>query len=1092
MVVRPCPLVGVRVGSGVGVRVPGDCAAARAQVVAALLEPELVRLGASLGSLLLRSADGAELEPVWSFGLSEELAHAWRRLPVSASLPVADAVRLDEVMAVGSLAERVARHPALSVAPGTSAGAILAAPLHPPTPGGARVAGMVGALGVGFPDRRGLDPAVRAAVADLARRCAGELAAFNLLPMPHPRAPGIGGTPPGKSDLAAVGRPPADWLARSANPRPAGAADSVPELAPPMLGAVLEAGRLGVYYGDSRTGLISWTRSMERLCGLEPGSFGGRLKDFLAVVHPDDRPALLANAAEAVESGRQTVRYRVVLPGGAIRWVEARSRPVDPDDPAGVWLGVAVDISELKTAEDELTAAVRAEAETAALLDSLISTAPIGFAVFDRELRYVRVNRVLAEIDGFPAEAHLGRRPSELLPDLAEAGDRLLRSVLETGQPNLEVKLSGEVPSTPGVRRHWMVSDYPVRGADGGLDGVAAVVWEITERERAEADRARLLDRQQRLQQVTARLAAAADAAAVLDVLATDAAALLGATMANVSTLDEDERTLHLVLAINTPAEVVEQFASYPIDAPLPSRDALATGRPVLLRSLAERDRRYPALAGVQVGQQAFAILPLMVDARPVGLAGFGWPQPRDFTDDDIQFMTTVATQCAAALDRARLLEAERASRARLEFVVRASEVLSRSLDEHDVTSRLADLLTEELTDWCVILLPDGRGRLDPRVSVHADPARAEVAGAVVGTTGLDVSGPSPAAQVFRSGEPLLVDNVSDHVFAVGAPSDFAPLAVQLEPGSGMLLPMIARRRVVGVLSVIRDRDRAGYTRADLDLLADVARRAAVALDNARLFGQRSRIASRLQESLLPAELPTVDGLDLAARYVTAEEAVEVGGDFYDVFPTAGDELLIVIGDVSGRGVDAAGATGLARQTMRAIGHDLTPAAALHRLNNLLYAQQSTERFLTAACGRLRHDGDGGFALTLACGGHTLPLLVHSNGQAELIGEPGTILGAFPDIDLVETRHALRPGDTLLLYTDGVTEAHGPDGLFGEQRLAETAATCAGLPAEEIAACVERAVLDYSTDATADDDLALLVICLPRRVCPVDLGECER
>jgi serine phosphatase RsbU (regulator of sigma subunit) len=290
-----------------------------------------------------------------------------------------------------------------------------------------------------------------------------------------------------------------------------------------------------------------------------------------------------------------------------------------------------------------------------------------------------------------------------------------------------------------------------------------------------------------------------------------------------------------------------------------------------------------------------------------------------------------------------------------------------------------------------------------------------------------------------------------------------------------MLLPMVARGRTMGVLSIVAGPDRPPFTPPDLDLYADLARRAAVALDNARLFGQRSRIASRLQESLLPAELPVVAGLDLAVRYVTAEEAVDVGGDFYDVFPTGPDEWLVVIGDVAGRGVDAAGVTGLARQTLRAIGHDLGPGAALGRLNDLLYAQQAVERFLTAACGRLTRRGDGTFGLTLACGGHALPLLRRADGHAEPVGEPGTLLGAMPSVDCPETRHVLGPGDTLLLYTDGVVEARGPQGLFGEERLARVVTTCPAGGADAFAACVERAVVDYRSGGAADD-LALLVV----------------
>ncbi|HMA47635.1 MAG TPA: GAF domain-containing protein, partial [Frankiaceae bacterium] len=198
--------------------------------------------------------------------------------------------------------------------------------------------------------------------------------------------------------------------------------------------------------------------------------------------------------------------------------------------------------------------------------------------------------------------------------------------------------------------------------------------------------------------------------------------------------------------------------------------------------------------------------------------------------------------------------EAETA-RSQLELLARASDLLGRSLDEHEVTGRLAELVVEALADRCTVLLPDGHGRLPPRVSARADRARG-AAWADLPAGGFDVAGPSPAARVFRSGQPLLVPDAGH-----------GPAAVPPRGGCAAALPMTARGRTIGVLCVARDRGRPGYTPAEASLLAH---RAAVALDNARLFGQQRHIVSRLQESLLPAELPDIDGLELAVRHATA------------------------------------------------------------------------------------------------------------------------------------------------------------------------------------------------------------------------------
>ncbi|CAN5783130.1 hypothetical protein BH24ACT2_BH24ACT2_06440 [soil metagenome] len=246
--------------------------------------------------------------------------------------------------------------------------------------------------------------------------------------------------------------------------------------------------------------------------------------------------------------------------------------------------------------------------------------------------------------------------------------------------------------------------------------------------------------------------------------------------------------------------------------------------------------------------------------------------------------------------------------------------------------------------------------------------------------------------------------------------------------------------------------------------------------------GERfATLARTLQESLLPPDLPEVRGVELATRYHPAGAGLEVGGDFYDVFRTGRDRWGIVMGDVCGKGAEAARFTALARYTVRAASvQTRAPSRVLSVLNEAMLRQntsqgeQGEERFATVIYATLRR-ARGRVSLTLSSGGHPPGLVVRTDGTVERVEAPGMVLGLFPQADLSEAEVTLKPGDSLVLYTDGVTEARGPEGEFGEQRLIELVSGCAGASAKTLAEELELAVLDHQ-GGDAADDIAILVI----------------
>ena len=237
----------------------------------------------------------------------------------------------------------------------------------------------------------------------------------------------------------------------------------------------------------------------------------------------------------------------------------------------------------------------------------------------------------------------------------------------------------------------------------------------------------------------------------------------------------------------------------------------------------------------------------------------------------------------------------------------------------------------------------------------------------------------------------------------------------------------------------------------------------------------RARVlAETLQDSFIPPAPPSIAGFDIGGVYRPAGRGDEVGGDFYEVFETGGTAWAVAVGDVCGKGAEAAGITALARHTIRAAAMRTTqPSEVLSTLNAALL-RQPTDRFCTVCYARVR-GRQGRFQLTLASGGHPLPIRVAKDGQAESVGRAGSLLGVFDDPLLHDTSVDLRTEDVVVLYTDGVTEGRRNRELFGDERLRAVLAECRGDQAATIARRVADAVVDFQSGLPGDD-IAIVVV----------------
>lgn len=512
----------------------------------------------------------------------------------------------------------------------------------------------------------------------------------------------------------------------------------------------------------------------------------------------------------------------------------------------------------------------------------------------------------------------------------------------------------------------------------------------------------------------------------------------------------------------------------------------IRTGRPELhsnadatLLATDVRDPERLRRALEPLGIRSWMCLPLTARGGTFGAISFvSSVSGRRFDERTLTLAQDVVRRAAFQVDNSILYgEGEDAQR-RLAFLAEASRLLSGSLDYARTLKRIADLAVPHLADWCVVDMLEEDGSLRHVAVAHTDPTKVEVAQELRRRYPPDPDAPGGIFEVIRTGEPALYREVPDELLEETAvDEEHLRLLRDLQMRSAMIVPLVARGRTLGTLSLVWAESERTYGERELAMATDLAARAAVAVDNARLYRFRSHIARTLQRSLLPPVLPVIEGVELTARYRPAEEGADIGGDFYDIIQLGEREWGLVIGDVCGKGVEAAALTGLARHSIRAtLRQGSDGQAAITVLNEEIRRQSTHPDFCTLAFAHLRQE-DGRVDATVVCAGHPQPLIVRATGEVERAGAPGTLLGVIPDIDLQPRSLSLGPGDALFLYTDGLVEGMAGD-ESAEALLRGFLAECAGADVETMAAAIDRAVSER-TEAARDDSAFLVARVVP-------------
>ncbi len=417
-------------------------------------------------------------------------------------------------------------------------------------------------------------------------------------------------------------------------------------------------------------------------------------------------------------------------------------------------------------------------------------------------------------------------------------------------------------------------------------------------------------------------------------------------------------------------------------------------------------------------------------------------------------------------------LTAVKTAEVHMRMLAESGRILASSLDYQQTLQNVAQIAVPGLADWCVVDLVDANLQRDQVAIAHCDPAQHELVARMRELEPSQLDPDSTLGRVFRTQTSELFFELSDQDLIAGARGqEHLELLRQLGICSALVVPMRVPARTIGVMTFLTSESRRRLTDEDLELAEQLARRAAVAVENSRLHTTLARVSETLQQSLRPGEPPKVPGWEIAAHYQPAGAAqrIEVGGDFYEVF-AAGGAFLALVGDVAGHGVTAAALTGLMRHGAQFASRlEPRPAAILAWLDDALRRRAGTE-LCTAVCARL----DVG-RLALSSAGHPPALLVDGRGQVTEAPAPGPLLGAFDDARWSEQTVPVPAGTLVLLYTDGVTETEGGEERFGLERLRQLLVDHAGATPAELLEGL-RAALDRFRAGPARDDVAALAL----------------
>jgi len=704
-------------------------------------------------------------------------------------------------------------------------------------------------------------------------------------------------------------------------------------------------------------------------------------------------------------------------------------------------------------AEERLTAALASQtslteelAAERSVLHAIMENTETHLAYLDPDFNFVVVNSTYARGSGHTEAELIGRNHFDLFPDAENQA--VFERARATGEP-LEYRAKPfEFADQPwrGVT-YWDWRLASVKDADDELVGFAFSLQDVTRivRERGFSDAINRLNKV-----IHSNL----DFDALLAQFVPELAAATGCEVVTVSLRAEDG-TWYFPEVLGLPAELKER--SLTDDDMVGAMEALATGAPVVIMC-ADASQPAPGLPG-EYGLRSLLVAPLSLAGRRLGAVSYGYVSgPGEFDDGDIDFASKIAASLSLALNNSRLYRDERYSARLSKTLATVNEILLSTLMLEDVLARLVGEVSEVAgADKSLVVAVDDGAYTVTHVR--------NVSGELVGVAG-DASVYPAFASAAEQGEPLLIeDNFADR----RTNKDFVvPHGLR----AFQLLPLMTRGAVTHVLALAYDEPQS-FHEEDQRSAERMAAAMSVALNNARLFENEHRIADRLQEALLT--LPEqIEGLEFAQAYHSATEAARVGGDFYDIFELDQDRVGITIGDIAGKGIDAAMLTSLVKNTIRAHASERgkTPAQVLALTNDVVHRSTPTEAFATVFFAVLdRADG----RLVYVNAGHTTAVLRGGHGVVSNLLVTSPLIGAFAACVFEQAEAQFGVGDLLFLYTDGLTESRCDGEQYGEERVFSVVSAVKEPSARHVVDEVIADVMAF-TGNRLRDDLAILAV----------------
>ncbi len=681
----------------------------------------------------------------------------------------------------------------------------------------------------------------------------------------------------------------------------------------------------------------------------------------------------------------------------------------------------------------------------------------------DPEGVIVSWNPAAERIYGYSADEAIGQSISILIPPHRRGEEGRILDEILAGE-RLE-HYETERVTKDGRLLTVSLSVSPIFAADGTVVRASVIARDVTAIHRSR-------ELSSRLQTLTTALSKEITFRRTIDVLLEQAVGALGADAGTVGVLTPDGDEIELAGSVGYSDRGLASWQRFPLSSDTPMSAAIRDNEAVWTTSGAELLERFPGLGDADVHYDSLAILPLSVGGVPFGAISLSFSGRQGFGDDEMSFLSAAGQQAAHTIARARMFEDQQAVARRLSFLAEASELLSQSLDPDEALSRLAQLAVGQIADWCGIELADDDGSMRNVAVAHTDPRRVELAAELRRRYPVDENSETGVPRVIRTGEPELYRDVTDEMLVAGAQdAEHLELIRELGLVSVMIVPLQARGHTLGALSLVAAESGRHYDESDLGLAEDLARRAALAIDNSMLFRREHEAALMLQRSLLPDSLPEVPGLEFAARYEPAAPGMEVGGDWYEVVETADGRVGVMIGDVAGRGIRAASIMGRVRPALRgfvADGHSADDS--IRKLDALI--KESDRPELTTVFALLYDPRTGSAEYVRA--GHPPALVRHPDGSVEeLRGGGSPPVGILADVQFSVHRAELPPGSLLLLYTDGLIERRGDDLNSALEKLKRRFA--AGPDGAQ--ACLEQLADEYGADQVPDD-VAMLAMAV--------------